>query len=285
MQTLKNAMNEFENFLQNHSSEIMKSFHPHFEEAFFEMVKNGGKRLRPYLMLSIVEAINKEKIENSFDIALAIEVLHTYSLIHDDLPSMDNASLRRGKTTLHVKYDEVSALLAGDALNTYAFHLISNSKLKDEIKIKIIQALSFGALKMVVGQACDCYFENQKLNKFDLQFLHRCKTAELIASSIKIGAFIVNLDEKSIENLYEIGILFGILFQIRDDIIDQTLDSNIAGKTTNNDANKNSYVNLMGIENAIKEKNNLKNIILEKLDSIPNAIGLNLKIVIENICV
>ena len=93
------------------------------------------------------------------------------------------------------------------------------------------------------------------------------------------------MNEKSIENLYEIGILFGILFQIRDDIIDQTLDSNIAGKTTNNDANKNSYVNLMGIENAIKEKNNLKNIILEKLDSIPNAIGLNLKIVIENICV
>ena len=284
MQTLKNVMNEFENFLQNHSNEIMKSFHPHFEEAFFEMVKNGGKRLRPYLMLSIVEAINKEKIENSFDIALAIEVLHTYSLIHDDLPSMDNASLRRGKTTLHVKYDEVSALLAGDALNTYAFYLISNSKLDNEVKIKIMQALSFGALKMVVGQACDCYFENQKLNKFDLQFLHRCKTAELIASALKIGAFIVNLDEKSIENLYEIGILLGILFQIRDDIIDQTLDSNIAGKTTNNDVNKNSYVNLVGMENAIKEKNNLTNLLIQKIDSISNAIGKNLKSVIADIC-
>ncbi|RDU66770.1 geranyl transferase [Helicobacter didelphidarum] len=242
---------DFESYLLSHKPQIL-SFHPYFEEAFWEMMKNGGKRFRPNLLLSVVCAQSKEFVFNSFDVCLAIECLHTYSLIHDDLPAMDNASLRRSHPTLHCKYDEVGAILIGDGLNTYSFSLLSQAVFAPDVKIALIESLSQdgGISGMILGQALDCYFENTKLTQEKLDFIHIHKTAKLIATSLKMGGIIANLDSTTQKNLYDFGIKLGLYFQIRDDIIDFLQDESKSGKTTQNDTNKNSYVNLLGIQQA-----------------------------------
>ena len=236
-----------------------KTFHPYFEDALADMLKAGGKRFRPMLLLSVVKSNKSLLIPNSFDVALGLEFLHTYSLIHDDLPAMDNADLRRGFQTLHKKYDEVTAILVGDALNTEAFNLIANASLSNDIKVELIKCLSFngGINGMIIGQAIDCYFENQKLELSQLEFLHIHKTARLIAASLKMGAIICEYDLSTQDKLYDFGIDLGLLFQIQDDIIDETCTEEQAGKTTQNDGSKNSFVNLLGLEGAIKSANEL----------------------------
>lgn len=274
-------MSDFENFLQNHDISVMKSFHPYFKEAFWEMIINGGKRFRPNLLFSVVLAKKSNKIYDTFMVALALESLHTYSLIHDDLPAMDNSPLRRGHETLHIKYDETGAILVGDALNTYAFYLIGKSNFSNKIKVKLNNSLSFGALRMVVGQACDCYFEKTILQKENIDFIHINKTANLIASSLEMGGIIAKLPKKEINNLYNFGITLGLYFQIRDDLIDALEDEKNIGKPTHNDTNKNSYVNLLGLQDAKKVKDDLKNIITEKLDNIDKKISKNLEILLQ----
>ena len=251
-------MQEFEEYLTMNLPDI-KSFHPYFNDALKKMVIAGGKRFRPLLLLSVIEAYEPLLLKNAYPVALGIELLHTYSLIHDDLPAMDNADLRRGEQTLHKTYDEVSAILVGDALNSHAFYTISVAPLSSEIKIKLVKELSYygGVGGMVLGQAIDCYFENQKLNIEELKFLHIHKTAKLIATSLKMGAIIAMLDNKKKNMLFDFGEQLGLLFQIEDDIIDVTKNSNEAGKTTNNDKDKNSFVNLLGADEAIKQRNEL----------------------------
>lgn len=274
-------MDNFEEFLKSHDTRIMQSFHPHFERAFWEMVLNGGKRFRPQLMLAIIAGNRAKKLRDSFEIALAIEVLHTYSLIHDDLPAMDNANLRRNHKTLHIKYDEASAILCGDGLNSYAFYLISNSNFSPKIKNKLIKSLGFGSLKMVLGQACDCFFEHQTLEKEKLLFIHENKTARLIASALEMGAIIAKLPKKTRKKLYAFGMNLGLFFQIRDDILDSTQSSKTAGKTTKNDTNKNSYVNLLGLKDAKNELEIQKCKILRELNEFAPKIRLNLQIMLK----
>jgi geranylgeranyl diphosphate synthase, type II len=248
----------FENYL-NLNLPISKTFHPIFEDALQDMLHAEGKRFRPMLILTIVNAIEPLLLQNAFPVALAIEYLHTYSLIHDDLPSMDNANFRRNRATLHTTYDEVTAILVGDALNTHSFNLIANSPLSNDVKIELIKVLSHnaGIDGMIIGQAIDCYFENQKLELAQLEFLHIHKTAKLIACSLKMGAIIANLNLDIQEKVYNLGIDIGLLFQIQDDIIDETATEQEAGKTTANDAAKNSFVNLLGLKGAIKSANEL----------------------------
>jgi farnesyl diphosphate synthase len=254
----KNLLDAFETYLLENLP-TSKSFHPIFEEALHDMLSAGGKRFRPMLILSTVNAINPNLLQNAFKPALAVELLHTYSLIHDDLPAMDNADLRRGHPTLHITYDEVTAILVGDALNTHAFNLIANSSLSNDVKIELIKTLSSdgGIDGMIIGQAIDCYFENTPIELEKLEFLHIHKTAKLIAGSLKMGAIIANLDEKTIQELYDFGIDIGLLFQIQDDIIDETATEEEAGKTTANDGDKNSFVNLLGLEGATKSADDL----------------------------
>jgi farnesyl diphosphate synthase len=263
-------LNDFEQYIQNNLPKV-ESFHPYFNDALSSMLLAGGKRFRPLLLLDVVDSFEPLLVKNSFDVAYAIECLHTYSLIHDDLPSMDDASLRRGKPTLHVTYDEVTAVLAGDALNTYAFYLISKAPLNDSIKVKLTQELSKngGIDGMIIGQAVDCHFENQKLDIEQLKFLHLHKTGKLIASSLKMGAIIVG-DENLANFLCELGLKIGLLFQIQDDIIDVTQSSEQAGKTTNNDTSKNSFVNLLGLKKAKGEKEKLINEIKKDLETLDN---------------
>ncbi len=251
-------LNLFEEYLLSNLP-ISKTFHPIFQDALQDMLKAGGKRFRPMLLLSIVQSINPLLLQNTFPVALAIEFLHTYSLIHDDLPAMDNADLRRGHPTLHKSFDEVTAILVGDALNTHSFYLLANAPLSSEVKIELIKTLSSdgGIDGMIIGQAIDCYFENQTLELEKLEYLHIHKTAKLIASSLKMGGLIVEFEREIIEKLYNFGIDIGLLFQIQDDIIDEIATSEEAGKTTSNDGVKNSFVNLLGLDGAIKSADEL----------------------------
>ena len=250
-------MENFEKFLLEHLP-VSKSIHPTYEDALHNMLIAGGKRFRPALLLGVVNAYNPLMLESARYAAYAIELLHTYSLIHDDLPAMDDSPLRRGKPTLHVSFDEVTAILVGDALNTYSFEVLSNAPFSDAIRVKLIRELATngGLNGMVLGQAIDCFFENKPLDVEDIKFLHTNKTAKLIAASLKMGAIIVGREEIA-DKLYRFGITLGLLFQIQDDILDVTQSSEEAGKLTNNDEEKNSFVTILGLEESMKQANKL----------------------------
>jgi len=254
-------MQNFEQFLLENLP-TSQSIHPHYESALQNMLKAGGKRFRPALLLGVVKAYNPLMLESAYHAAYAIELLHTYSLIHDDLPAMDDSPLRRGNPTLHMVFDEVTAILVGDALNTYSFEVLSNAPFSDTTKVKLIRELAYngGLNGMVLGQAIDCHFENTPLAIEDIKTLHTNKTAKLIAASMKMGALIVG-KEALAERLYDFGIELGLLFQIQDDILDVTQSSEEAGKLTNNDEDKNSFVTILGLDESIREAN----IIADKL--------------------
>jgi len=250
-----------------------KSFHPFFEKALNEMLLAGGKRFRPKLLLGVVRAYNPLLVENAKYAAFAIELIHTYSLIHDDLPAMDNAALRRGHPTLHTTYDETTAILVGDALNTYAFEVLSKAPMHNDVKIELIKILAenAGPNGMVLGQALDCYFENKRINLDELKFLHIHKTAKMIAASLKMGAVIVNKKDLA-EKLYDFGIKLGLLFQIQDDLLDLDDEKN-TGKTTGVDTNKNTFVTLLREKRAREKADNLA----KELEKEFNGFDENLK--------
>ena len=278
----KELIAKFELFLKA-KLPVVESFHPHFNQALGEMLDVGGKRFRPLLLLSVVESSQPLLVENALYVALGLETMHTYSLIHDDLPCMDDAALRRGHPTLHVSYDETTAVLIGDALNTHAFYLLANAPLSAEIKIKLVSILSSnsGIHGMVLGQAIDCFFEDKRLNVEELTFLHLHKTAKLIAASLVMGAVICELDKTIQEALYQFGLKLGLLFQVQDDIIDATLSSEEAGKPTHNDGHKNSFVNLLGLESAQEVKQKLLLELDGELEKLDAALSHRLKSIVE----
>ena len=260
-------MQNFENFLLDNLPQST-SIHPTYEDALHNMLVAGGKRFRPALLLGVVTAYNTLLLDGARHAAYAVELLHTYSLIHDDLPAMDDSPLRRGKPTLHISFDEVTAILVGDALNTYSFEVLSNAPFSDYTRVCLIRELaSNGGLNgMVLGQAIDCYFENQPLKVEDIKFLHTNKTAKLIAASLKMGAIIVGKEDLG-DKLYDFGIKLGLLFQIQDDILDVTQTSEEAGKLTNNDEDKNSFVTILGLEESMKQANELADELISEMAS------------------
>ncbi|WP_297484055.1 polyprenyl synthetase family protein [Sulfurimonas sp.] len=265
-------MQNFEQFLLENLP-TSKSIHPHYEDALQNMLKAGGKRFRPALLLGVVNAYNPLMLDSARYAAYAIELLHTYSLIHDDLPAMDDSPLRRGNPTLHVVFDEVTAILVGDALNTYSFEVLSNAPFSDETRVKLIRELARngGLNGMVLGQAIDCYFENRPLQIEDIKILHTNKTAKLIAASLKMGAIIVGREDVA-QKLYNFGIDLGLLFQIQDDILDVTQSSQEAGKLTHNDEDKNSFVTILGFERAMQEANALAQRLLQEMDNFDESL-------------
>jgi len=271
-------MQRFETYLSSNLPQA-PSFHPVYEDALGAMLRAGGKRFRPMLLLSIVDAYEPMLYNGAMSVALALEMFHTYSLIHDDLPAMDDADLRRGKETLHKRYDEVTAILAGDALNTDAFLKISQAPLREDVKIKLITLLAQngGSTGMVLGQAIDCYFENKPLNIEQVKVLHTNKTAKLIAASLQMGAVIVGLDSKVQKALYDFGIDLGLLFQIQDDIIDETQSEEEAGKTTGNDGDKNSFINLLGLEKSVKEADTLAKDLKRRFETFDGKLQIALE--------
>ena len=249
------------------------SFHPHFNESLVWILSAGGKHFRAKLLLGVVEALSGDLnlVKNAYSVAMGVELLHTYSLIHDDLPTMDNADFRRGVQTLHKKFDETTAVLVGDALNTHAFYMLSQANLDPKIIVKCTQILSKngGIYGMIIGQAIDCYFENKKLNLDDLVFLHTKKTGALIAASMQMGAIIAGCDEKVCDQIYSTGIDLGLAFQIHDDILDATSTSENIGKPVQNDAFKNSFTNLLGVKESIKFRDDLQDKIILNLTNTP----------------
>lgn len=272
------VLTRFESFLKANLPSI-QSFHPFFNEALSSMLVAGGKHFRAQLLLGIVENKAPTLLEKAMNAALAVEFIHTYSLIHDDLPAMDNAPLRRGKPTLHKAYDETTAILVGDALNTEAFLLLSNAEFSDTIKIKLIKTLAYnaGINGMIIGQAIDCFFEDKRLDLKQLEFLHIHKTARLIAAALKMGCEICEFDEKKTAQIYEFGLKLGLAFQINDDIIDATSDEKNLGKPTKADTHKNSFVNLLTLAGAQKAKADLLEICESLLLNLDENLALYLK--------
>lgn len=277
----KDEFNKLKNVVEDNLDRYLPVDYPNsiFESMRYSVLA-GGKRLRPVITLEVARILSGSYAQ-AIPAACAVEMLHTQSLIHDDLPCMDNADLRRGHPTLHVTYDETTAVLMGDALNTHAFYMIANAPLSAEIKIKLVSILSgdAGIYGMVLGQAIDCFFEQKKLTLEELSFLHQHKTAKLIAASLLMGAVICELETKAQEALYQFGLKLGLLFQVQDDIIDATLSSVEAGKPTQNDGHKNSFVNLLGLQGAQDAKATL----LQELDSELKKLDTELATVLKSI--
>ena len=282
MNQKENIMVDFESYLNDNLPKI-EGFHPHFQRALQEILKAGGKRFRPMLLLSVVDVCSPLLVQNAYPVALGLEMLHTYSLIHDDLPAMDDADLRRGHPTLHVSYGEVTAILAGDALNTDAFYMIANAPLSSETRIELVKILSQngGSGGMVIGQAIDCEFEDKILKQNELEFLHLNKTAKLIAASLLMGAVISELSQDSRDAIYNFGLNLGLLFQIQDDIIDATLSKEEAGKPTGNDEHKNSFVNLLGLEGALEYKQKALEALHVELEKLDKNLAKRLDIIVK----
>lgn len=218
----------------------------------------GGKRLRPLIMLLACEMCGGNA-EDAMPFACAMEMIHTYSLIHDDLPAMDNDDLRRGMPTNHVKFDEATAILAGDALLNMAFEITSmyeNEKISDKNILKAVSVLarSAGARGMIGGQIIDMESENKKLTIDELKNLHALKTGAIIRASGVCGAILAGADEKERTAVDEYCRNLGIAFQIRDDILDVVGNEAVLGKRTGSDVqnNKNTYVSLTSIDEADK---------------------------------
>ena len=244
-------MQDFERFLEQ-SLPRVETFHPDYNEALAAMLLAGGKRFRPRLLLGIVDAYAPLLRESAMHAAAALELFHTYSLIHDDLPAMDDADLRRGEPTLHTRFGDALAILAGDALNTHAFELLADAPLRADMRIELVRILARngGSGGMVLGQAIDLHFENSPLKLEQIVELHRNKTAKLIAAALEMGAVIVGLDATARDALYLFGIELGLLFQVQDDILDAVQSPEEAGKPTAHDKAKNSFVTLLGLEGA-----------------------------------
>ena len=271
-------MQNFKDYLENNIP-VVDTFHPHYSSALKYIIENSGKHFRPKLLLSVVRAYEPLLLESSYKVAFALELFHTYSLIHDDLPCMDDSELRRGKKTLHVLYDEATATLIGDALNTYAFELISKSAFRSDVKIELVKILAEnGGLRgMVLGQAIDLEFENKPLTLEKVELLHKNKTAKLIAASLLMGAVIVGLDKKSKDELFNFGLDLGLLFQVQDDIIDETSTQEEAGKPIGNDSDKNSFINILGLEESMAYADNLANSLNKRIDSFDSKLKLALE--------
>ncbi|WP_457621151.1 polyprenyl synthetase family protein [Persephonella sp.] len=225
-------------------------------EAMAYSLSAGGKRLRPILVLESAKAVGMEDIKDIVDIAIATEFIHTYSLIHDDLPAMDDDDLRRGKPTCHIVYGEAMAILAGDGLQSYAFELISkNRSVPPDKLLKVINILSHGTgiYGMVGGQAADILHEKEDAFD-DIKFIHTHKTAKFIQSCCQMGGVLAGATEEEENSLKNYGLYIGLAFQIQDDILDEIGDEKKLGKKTKKDREKNklTYPSIYGIEESKK---------------------------------
>jgi geranylgeranyl diphosphate synthase type II len=232
-----------------------------FEAARYSVL-GGGKRWRPLIAIATASAFGCP-VDKILVPACCIELIHCYSLIHDDLPCMDDDDFRRGKPSLHKKYDEAIAVLTGDFLLTYAFQVLSQAKyLTDKQKLHFIETLSqrSGGDGMVAGQLLDIEAEKSSTTKEEQTFLHQKKTAELIACSFEFGAIAAEASEQTVKNLYQIGLDLGLAFQIQDDILDVTESVAKHGKQVSSDQvnGKSTFVSLYGIDVAKKRTLELK---------------------------
>lgn len=241
---------------------------------------NGGKRLRAMLVYACGEALGA-RLEDLDTPASAVEMIHAYSLIHDDLPAMDNDELRRGRATCHIQFDQATAILAGDSLQTRAFEILSSSCWSDldpQVKIALVSELAqaSGSLGMAGGQALDMAATGNSINQEQLARLHRLKTGALIKASTVMGAMVGDVkNHKQLSLFRQYGEYLGLAFQIADDVLDATVDSHTLGKPSGADQrmNKSTYVSLLGLEEAKTQADNLSVQAIETLEPLGDNKG------------
>ena len=235
----------------------------------------GGKRIRPVLMMAACDAVGGNR-ENLLPAACAMEMIHTYSLIHDDLPAMDDDDFRRGRATNHKVFGEANAILAGDALLTEAFVLLSSDAtgggIDPEIRRRVIRiiARAAGCAGMVGGQVVDMESEGKEIDLPTLEFIHIHKTGALIKASIEVGALLGGASEEAYKKLSRYGELAGLAFQIADDILDVTADQEELGKDVGSDEarGKATYVSLLGLRQARERADELRSMAMDTLDDL-----------------
>ncbi|WP_114639086.1 polyprenyl synthetase family protein [Polynucleobacter necessarius] len=239
-------------------------------EAMRYAAQGGGKRIRPLLVYAAGQLAEQTSDETLDAAAVAIECIHAYSLVHDDLPCMDDDDLRRGRPTVHKAFDEATALLVGDALQTRAFEVLANATAPAEMRLKMITALAMasGSRGMAGGQAIDLESVGKKLDLAGLQLMHAMKTGALLSCAVELGGIAANLNEAQLAHLGQYSKALGLAFQIVDDVLDATADSQTLGKTAGKDAaaNKSTYVTLMGLDYAQKQAKELQGNAIKSLE-------------------
>lgn len=255
---IENTLKEYSLLIEKRIDEIFPERNTEYKkviDAARYSLLLGGKRIRPVLMLEFCKLCGG-KMEDAIDFAIALEMIHTYSLIHDDLPCMDNDDLRRGKPSCHIKFGEDIALLAGDTLLTTAFSVASNANIPDDKKVKAISVLAkrAGAHGMIGGQVMDLAFEKEKPDIKSLYDMYILKTGALLSAAAEIGAIIAGADEEAVITAVNYALNLGQAFQIIDDILDITGDEKLLGKPIGSDTqnDKTTVVSLIGLEKAKK---------------------------------
>ena len=267
-----------------------KQIAPRLVESILYSVHAGGKRIRPLLLLELLEAFHAPILEAHFQVAAALEMIHTGSLIHDDLPAMDNDDYRRGQLTNHKKFGEDLAILAGDSLFLDAFGCVAEADLPASIRVQLIALLSdaSGTAGMVAGQVLDMEGEGASLTLDQLQVIHANKTGRLLAYPFQAAGILLELETTVATLLEEIGLHLGLAFQIRDDILDVTADFASLGKTPQKDlhAEKSTYPALLGLDGAQAYLDRELDACEDLLDRISNQVsfeGTGIKKIIERL--
>jgi geranylgeranyl diphosphate synthase type II len=277
---------DLENYLKTHQKNINKKLLALLEkshesnrivQAMHYSISAGGKRIRPILALAAAEA-TYARTSDVWPVACAIEMIHTYSLIHDDLPAMDDDTLRRGKATSHIHYDEATAILAGDALLTLAFDVLSSTEhisrkhLSRHLKVIHVIAQAAGHRGMILGQMQDIHAEGHTLSLDELVAMHSLKTGSLIEASVAVGALFGNAGQEKMNSLRSYAKHIGLAFQVADDILNVSGDPAKLGKAvgTDTDRGKNTFPGLMGLSRAKEYAENLIQIALKALELFDN---------------
>ncbi len=273
-QDLQEIQTRINQFLQTQLTQI-DTFPSPLIEAMKYGVLLGGKRIRPFLVYATGRMLGVSL--NQLDYAAAaIESVHAYSLIHDDLPAMDNDVLRRGQPTCHIAFDEATAILAGDALQSFAFEMLANAAyLSSEQKLRLVKALSHGAgaQGMCLGQSLDLISENKQISLPTLEQIHRNKTGALLSTAVVMGFHCSRYfaDDQLEERLARYAAAIGLAFQVQDDILDIEGESAITGKTVGSDvaADKCTYPKLLGLDGAKQKAQELYQSALAELERVP----------------
>jgi farnesyl diphosphate synthase len=265
------AIFQFQEWLSNHSERAETALDslldsaqttPHrLHEAMRYAAQGGGKRIRPLLVYA-AGSLGDAKAQALDAAAVAIECIHAYSLVHDDLPCMDDDDLRRGRPTVHKAFDEATALLVGDALQTRAFEILANAQCEVDVRLLMISSLAAasGSRGMAGGQAIDLESVGKKLDLAGLKQMHAMKTGALLSCAVELGGIAAHLNPTQMAQLQKYSTALGLAFQIVDDVLDATADSQTLGKTAGKDAaaNKPTYVTLMGLDYAQKQAKDLQ---------------------------
>ena len=259
-------------------------------ETILYSVEAGGKRIRPLLLLELLEGFGLELTPAHFQVAAALEMIHTGSLIHDDLPAMDNDDYRRGRLTSHKKFGEDMAILAGDSLFLDPYGLVAMVELPSQVKVDLIAELSLaaGSFGMVAGQVLDMQGEGRKLTMDQLQTIHANKTGKLLAYPFVAAGIIAQTSQSVLRKLRQAGELLGLAFQVRDDILDVTASFEQIGKTPQKDlaAEKSTYPALLGLDGArafFDETLEQAKILLEQLEKESDFSAKEIQKIIESL--